>query len=131
MKPSPINSLTAEEAMCEWLDIAKIANVDESRVLAMILGVVQLADIRLNTVHRALYFGRRLIGQGRESYGPLDVATDQRDLRGREINEEIADALVYLAASLVKEQVELGCEHMAYVLYTRALTLMGVESGDF
>jgi hypothetical protein len=43
---------------------------------------------------------------GNERYGPLDLASDQRDF-ARERNEEIADALVYQAC-LALSQGEIG-----------------------
>ncbi len=41
---------------------------------------------------------------GREAYGPLALATDARDFRGKEAREEIEDALVYLACAWLKAE---------------------------
>jgi hypothetical protein len=39
---------------------------------------------------------------GAKVYGPLQLATDPRDFRGKEAREEVEDALVYLACAWLK-----------------------------
>ncbi len=48
-----------------------------------------------------LHVARRLMGVGRDTYGPLDLSTDGRDWRAQR-QEEVWDALVYTAIEDVK-----------------------------
>ena len=61
----------------------------------------QLATASLDELRVVAFIVQRLIGQGRVAYGALDLATDERDFV-RERNEEIADALVYVACAALK-----------------------------
>lgn len=44
------------------------------------------------------------LNMGAKQYGVLNVAADQRDFRGKELREELEDALVYSAIAWLKEQ---------------------------
>lgn len=48
-----------------------------------------------------LFVCERLIGLGRAQYGPLNLANDERDF-DRELDEELADSLVYAACSRLR-----------------------------
>lgn len=50
---------------------------------------------------RVLEMVARGLDRGREVYGPLVLATDERDF-GAEAFEEIRDALVYVAAAMLR-----------------------------
>jgi len=52
-----------------------------------------------------LFVCRRLIGIGRANYGPLKLATDERDF-DTELDEELADALVYAACARLRRRVK-------------------------
>jgi hypothetical protein len=71
----------ADFARAELSGIARNLGHDEVRVLTRIA-------VRLR--------------QGREVYGPLDLATDAREFRSKEAREEVEDALVYLACAWLK-----------------------------
>lgn len=73
-------------ARAELSGIARALGHDEVRVLARI--AVRLRD-------------------GREVYGPLDLATDTREFRATEAREELEDALVYLACAWLKTATHL------------------------
>jgi hypothetical protein len=42
---------------------------------------------------------------GRQAYGPLFVAGDRREFRGKEARQEVEDALVYFACAWLKSEV--------------------------
>jgi hypothetical protein len=43
---------------------------------------------------------------GRRAYGPLSLADDARSFRSKEAREELEDALVYLACSWLKAEIQ-------------------------
>jgi len=61
----------------------------------------QLEGASLDELRVIAFVVERLCMLGRASYGPLDLSTDERDF-GIELDEEIADALVYIAAKRIK-----------------------------
>ncbi len=60
-------------------------------------------DLGPDEVRVLARIAERLRG-GRETYGPLALATDARDFRGKEAREEVEDALVYLACAWLKAE---------------------------
>ena len=52
-----------------------------------------------------LFVCERLIGLGRAQYGPLTLATDARSF-DEELDEELADALVYAACARLRRRVK-------------------------
>jgi hypothetical protein len=59
------------------------------------------SDDELRVVH---FIVERLLGLGRVAYGALDLSTDRRNFE-RELDEELADALVYVACAVLRHAV--------------------------
>lgn len=74
--------MTINIARAALLEACGELNVDELRVL------VQIA---------------KRMSKGRKAYGPLNLATDQRDQR-QELLEELLDGCAYGAMALIKER---------------------------
>jgi hypothetical protein len=46
------------------------------------------------------------LAEGARTYGPLRLAQDPREFRGKEAREELEDALVYLACAWLKSEIQ-------------------------
>ncbi len=65
------------------------------RLIASRLPTLSLDELRVVDVILG-----RVIGKGRDSYGPLNLGTDQRDFVA-EASDELADAIWYLGCNIV------------------------------
>jgi hypothetical protein len=61
----------------------------------------QLESASLDELRVIAFVVERLCMLGHAAYGPLDLRTDKRDF-DRELDEEIVDALVYVACARLK-----------------------------
>jgi hypothetical protein len=83
-------------ARLERLDDAGASSGPRARIEAA------LPRLNLDELEVAALIAERLVA-GQKVYGPLDLATDQRDFR-REGHEEAVDAAIYLACETLKRR---------------------------
>ncbi len=76
---------TTFEYQCSLFKRIAQLNTDEQRVLTEVLE-----------------FALQGLEKGRASYGPMELATDKRDLE-QEAREELRDGQIYLAASKIRQ----------------------------
>ncbi len=76
-----------------------MSHVDVERELLALLDEAMSDEKKI-----MLFIARRLIAVGQRSIGPFDIATDPRNF-DRERNEELGDALVYIAAKALRDEL--------------------------